>query len=297
MATYVDIGLAVAQADPSMGWITTFYMEHNWLLTMFAEELQDEIFGAQPFVLAPGHASTRAAGPIAAGDGTYTLSGHWQFATGICHADWVLLSGKVEGDDADAPAVPRAGRRGRGEGHLARRRHGGDRQPRHRRHRRDGARAARVADAAAARCSPGPATRTSLASRSRRSCRSPPRCPRSAPRSERSSCSRSCLFDRVMFGTRRTQSARVPTQVRLANLQGRGRLRRDADARRRGTHAGALPTGRSTSTLLGAAAPPPRPSPTSCAAAATSCARSWRRAVRRCTTSITSCSGSIATST
>ena len=54
MATYVDIGLAVAHADPSMGWVTTFYMEHNWLLTMFAEELQDEIFGAQPFVLAPG---------------------------------------------------------------------------------------------------------------------------------------------------------------------------------------------------------------------------------------------------
>ena len=53
MATYVDIGVAVAEADPSMGWITTFYMEHNWLLTMFAEELQDEVFGAQPFVLAP----------------------------------------------------------------------------------------------------------------------------------------------------------------------------------------------------------------------------------------------------
>ena len=54
MSTYVDIGLAVSHADPSMGWVTTFYMEHNWLLTLFAEELQDEIFGAQPFVLAPG---------------------------------------------------------------------------------------------------------------------------------------------------------------------------------------------------------------------------------------------------
>ena len=69
MATYVDIGLAVAEADPSMGWITTFYMEHNWLLTMFSEELQDEIFGAQPFVLAPGsvNPSGRA---IPNGDGT-----------------------------------------------------------------------------------------------------------------------------------------------------------------------------------------------------------------------------------
>src|SRR5215467_6155917 len=46
MATYVDIGLAISRADPSMGWVTTFYMEHNWLLTLFAEELQDEVFAA-----------------------------------------------------------------------------------------------------------------------------------------------------------------------------------------------------------------------------------------------------------
>ena len=98
MATYVDIGLAVAHADPSMGWVTTFYMEHNWLLTLFAEELQDEIFGTRPFVL--GRAlSTRAAAPCRGTTATYTLSGHWQFATGICHADWVLLSGKVDGDE------------------------------------------------------------------------------------------------------------------------------------------------------------------------------------------------------
>ena len=151
MATYVDIGLAVAEADPSMGWITTFYMEHNWLLTMFAEELQDEIFGAQPFVLAPGsvNPSGRA---IPTGDGTYTLSGHWTFGTGICHADWVLVSGKIEGDAIGRrPQLPAAGRRRRGQGHLARRRHGRDRQPRHRGHRRRRARAARVADAAAPR--------------------------------------------------------------------------------------------------------------------------------------------------
>ena len=52
--TYVDIGLAVAKADPSMGWITTLYMEHNWLLTLFADELQDEIFRAQPSCWRPG---------------------------------------------------------------------------------------------------------------------------------------------------------------------------------------------------------------------------------------------------
>ena len=37
---FMDIGVDVSEACPSTGWITTFYMEHNWLLGMFDEELQ-----------------------------------------------------------------------------------------------------------------------------------------------------------------------------------------------------------------------------------------------------------------
>jgi len=102
MPTYIDIGLAVAVADPSMGWITTFYMEHNWLLQMFAEELQDEIFSAQPYVLAPGSVNPTGRA-VPQSDGGYRLSGHWTFGTGICHADWVLVSGKIEGVEPPSP--------------------------------------------------------------------------------------------------------------------------------------------------------------------------------------------------
>jgi len=103
MQTFVDIGILVSQADPSMGWVTTFYMEHNWLLTMFSEDLQDEIFGTQPYVLAPG--SVNPSGhAVPQPDGGYLLNGRWQFGTGICHADWVLLSGRIEGAE---PPVPR----------------------------------------------------------------------------------------------------------------------------------------------------------------------------------------------
>jgi 3-hydroxy-9,10-secoandrosta-1,3,5(10)-triene-9,17-dione monooxygenase len=99
--TFVDIGVAVAKADPSMGWITTFYMEHNWLLTMFPDELQDEVFGGQPYVLAPGSVNpTGLATPLP--EGGFRLSGHWTFGTGICHADWVLISGKIDGDESGA---------------------------------------------------------------------------------------------------------------------------------------------------------------------------------------------------
>jgi 3-hydroxy-9,10-secoandrosta-1,3,5(10)-triene-9,17-dione monooxygenase len=95
---FVDIGVAVAEACPSTGWITTFYMEHNWLLGFFDDELQAQIFGAQAYILAPGSVNPLAGQAVPTGDG-YELTGHWKFATGIVHADWVLLSAMVPGDD------------------------------------------------------------------------------------------------------------------------------------------------------------------------------------------------------
>ena len=100
---FVDIGVAVAEACPSTGWITTFYMEHNWLIGLFSDALQEEVFGRQPFILAPGSVNPNSGTAVPTGDG-YTLSGHWKFATGIVHADWVLLNAQVP---SDAKSMPR----------------------------------------------------------------------------------------------------------------------------------------------------------------------------------------------
>jgi len=218
MSTYVDIGLAVSNADPSMGWVTTFYMEHNWLLTLFADELQDEIFSAQPFVLAPGTVNPSGLA-VPMDDGTYALSGHWQFATGIYHADWVLLSGKVDGDETgtarqflvtvDDVVV-------KDTWHV------------------DGMVATGSNDVVATDVIV-PARRVSLAP--------PPHLlarpgdpylvripilpflsltaaiPALGAATRALELFEELVFDRVQFGTRRTQSNRVPTQVRLANLR------------------------------------------------------------------------------
>jgi alkylation response protein AidB-like acyl-CoA dehydrogenase len=99
---FFDLGVDIATACPSTGWISTFYMEHNWLLGLFGRELQEEVFSAQPFVLAPG--SVNPSGEAIRHDDHVELTGHWQFGTGIVHADWVLLSGRIIGDE---PPIPR----------------------------------------------------------------------------------------------------------------------------------------------------------------------------------------------
>ncbi|HVX18713.1 MAG TPA: acyl-CoA dehydrogenase family protein [Acidimicrobiales bacterium] len=216
LATYLDIGVAVAEADPSMGWITTFYMEHNWLLTMFADELQDEVFGGQPFVLAPGSVNPTGRA-IDNGDGTYSLSGHWTFGTGICHADWVLLSGKIGDDDVARNFLARVGDvEVKDTWHVDGMAATGSRDihadhvlvperrvslfpPPHLTARPGDPYLHRIPVApflslTAAMPAVGAAKRALVLFESR-------------------------LFDRVMFGTKRTQSHRVPTQVRLANLR------------------------------------------------------------------------------
>jgi len=98
MGLYVDIGVAVSEACASTGWITTFYMEHNWLLGFFSPDWQEEVFSASPYILAPGAVNPKS-GKAVPVDGGYRLDGRWKFGTGVMHADWVLLSAQVETGD------------------------------------------------------------------------------------------------------------------------------------------------------------------------------------------------------
>jgi 3-hydroxy-9,10-secoandrosta-1,3,5(10)-triene-9,17-dione monooxygenase len=92
----IDIGIAVSEACTSTGWVATFYMEHNWMLAQFPEKTQDEIFGAQPYILAP--ASISPNGKAERVDGGFKITGRWAWGTGVMHADWAFLNGIVQGD-------------------------------------------------------------------------------------------------------------------------------------------------------------------------------------------------------
>jgi alkylation response protein AidB-like acyl-CoA dehydrogenase len=96
---FVDNMLPLGAADASTGWVTAFCMEHNLLLAMFPEEAQDEIFGAQPYVIAPGCAFPP--GVATRVPGGFRLSGRWRYASGVMHADWALGIGLDEADPTD----------------------------------------------------------------------------------------------------------------------------------------------------------------------------------------------------
>ncbi|MBP0630543.1 acyl-CoA dehydrogenase family protein [Cupriavidus sp. AcVe19-1a] len=93
--TFVDAMIALGEGCASTAWVAAFCIEHNWLLTQFPKQAQDEIFGSHPYVIAPGvTAPPGTAKPV---DDGYMLSGRWMFGTGVMHADWIMASGAVEG--------------------------------------------------------------------------------------------------------------------------------------------------------------------------------------------------------
>ncbi|WP_116367312.1 acyl-CoA dehydrogenase family protein [Parahaliea mediterranea] len=106
--TFINLGLLVSRACTSTGWVSTFYMEHNWMLAHFPRSTQRDVFGGRGYLLAP--ATISPGGHAVACDGGYRISGQWSWGTGIMHADYAILNAVVEGEE-DGPRLfllPRA---------------------------------------------------------------------------------------------------------------------------------------------------------------------------------------------
>ncbi|TRW86393.1 acyl-CoA dehydrogenase [Mycolicibacterium sp. 018/SC-01/001] len=72
----------------STAWTLGFYALHNWMIALFDEQAQDEIF-TDGAVLAPAPLAPSGRGEVT--DGGYRITGRWSWATGVMHADWVLV--------------------------------------------------------------------------------------------------------------------------------------------------------------------------------------------------------------
>ena len=79
----------LAHGCPATAWTLSFLMLHAWLLTRFPATGRAEIFADSPSPFAPAPlAPTGSATPV---DGGFRISGRWEWATGIAHADWVMV--------------------------------------------------------------------------------------------------------------------------------------------------------------------------------------------------------------
>jgi alkylation response protein AidB-like acyl-CoA dehydrogenase len=83
----------IGGADVSTGWVSAFYMLHNWFLCRFPLEVQQALYDGRSSVRAP--AVFGPPGTAERVDGGYRVTGRWPYGTGAWHASHALVPAMV----------------------------------------------------------------------------------------------------------------------------------------------------------------------------------------------------------
>ncbi|WP_158850167.1 acyl-CoA dehydrogenase family protein [Saccharothrix deserti] len=96
---HLEVTSAVAAIDGGAGWLTALWNGGNWLVALYPEQAQDDVWGATPDALISG--ALKPSGPVHRAPGGYWLSGGWSYASGIWHATWAVATAVLD----DGPAL------------------------------------------------------------------------------------------------------------------------------------------------------------------------------------------------
>lgn len=88
--TFLETTREMAQGCTSSAWSLSFLALHAWLLCKFEPRLQEELFANGQIPLAP--APLAPVGKAVACEGGFRVTGRWEWATGVMHSDWVMVS-------------------------------------------------------------------------------------------------------------------------------------------------------------------------------------------------------------
>jgi len=105
IAALVEVSAELARGCAATAWVVANLASHHWMLGMWPEAAQDEVWG-EGGSDAGGNALIGSALIFPAGRampvaGGYTLSGRWGFSSGIDDCDWVMLGAIVAGEGMD----------------------------------------------------------------------------------------------------------------------------------------------------------------------------------------------------
>jgi 3-hydroxy-9,10-secoandrosta-1,3,5(10)-triene-9,17-dione monooxygenase len=94
----LEIPAELARGCASTSWIVGNITIHHWVLALYDERAQEEVWGADPDVqIASGIAYQQ--GRARKVDGGYVVSGTWNFSSGVDASDWNMLGATVRDGD------------------------------------------------------------------------------------------------------------------------------------------------------------------------------------------------------
>jgi 3-hydroxy-9,10-secoandrosta-1,3,5(10)-triene-9,17-dione monooxygenase len=91
----------LARGCGSSAWVAAVHGEHSWIVGSFPLEAQHEMWDSNPHAVASASVAPNGIAERVAGG--FRLSGRWGFASGIDHADWILLGAMLKDGGAPEP--------------------------------------------------------------------------------------------------------------------------------------------------------------------------------------------------
>ncbi len=89
--TLCEMSLETAQGDGAQAWVAEVYGEHAYLVSLFGDEAQHDVWDGNPDMLIS--ASVVPLGNhVEREKGGYRLSGRWPFVSGVHHAGWIFIA-------------------------------------------------------------------------------------------------------------------------------------------------------------------------------------------------------------
>jgi 3-hydroxy-9,10-secoandrosta-1,3,5(10)-triene-9,17-dione monooxygenase len=96
----IDVTIELASACPSTGWVHMLWTAHMWLLALFPEETQAELW-SNPNTLASSVVST--VGDVVPVDGGFRWTGRGFFSSGVDHCNWLTALVPIKREGVEGP--------------------------------------------------------------------------------------------------------------------------------------------------------------------------------------------------
>jgi 3-hydroxy-9,10-secoandrosta-1,3,5(10)-triene-9,17-dione monooxygenase len=95
--TFMKVSEEIGRGDGSTGWVSSLMNVCTWLISLYPERAQQEVWGADQEARACGVLAPTA--EARAVEGGPVVSGSWGFASGSAHSTWAVLGIPVMGAD------------------------------------------------------------------------------------------------------------------------------------------------------------------------------------------------------
>ena len=98
----MQVTARLSAACPSTGWVFGVLTDHQWILSLYPEQAQEDVWAQDRDTLISSSFGPRATAEKV--EGGYRLSGQWSFSSGCEHARWAMIGAFVK-TGTEAPAV------------------------------------------------------------------------------------------------------------------------------------------------------------------------------------------------